>query len=340
MISNCPSSSTGLQQLKEKLQEYLYPSFAYRSRIHHLRSFPGNCFVKREDELGFGISGTKLRKYLSLLPSLLQDKPDAAVLTGSAYSNHVLSFSQLLKENRIEPFLLLLGDPSCKKEGNLLYTTLIAGTQNIEWVSRKKWEEVDQIAERFAAAKNKENKKTVIIPKGANCAAALPGALTLLVDLLRNEEEEKVCFDHIFIDSGTGMTAAALILGLMYMRKSTFVHVVQVAGKKEEFYETLEKRKKEFETLVGEPFPSPTQFALYTPRIAPSFGSVNSLLFQTIAEIACKEGFLTDPIFTAKLFHEAKKILYEQKLQGNCLLLHSGGGLSLTGFQKQLAKAL
>jgi 1-aminocyclopropane-1-carboxylate deaminase len=33
----------------------------HRSRIHALRSFSrGYCFVKRDDELGFGVSGTKV----------------------------------------------------------------------------------------------------------------------------------------------------------------------------------------------------------------------------------------------------------------------------------------
>ena len=103
------------------------PKTTLHSRVHPLRSFEvhsGKCFVKREDELGFGVSGTKVRKYLSFLPGFLQQKPDEAVIIGSAYSNHVLSLSQLLKENGIEPILFLLGDPECKLQGNLLFSMI------------------------------------------------------------------------------------------------------------------------------------------------------------------------------------------------------------------------
>jgi 1-aminocyclopropane-1-carboxylate deaminase len=311
------------------------------SRIHPLRSFSrDNCFVKREDELGFGISGTKVRKYLSLLPLILQERPDEVIVIGSAYSNHVLSFSQLLRENRIDPLLFLLGDPTCKMQGNLLYSALIADPKNIHWFSRSKWSRIDQIAQTFAEERANENKKTRVVPKGANCAAALPGALTLALDILRNEEENNIVFDHLFIDSGTGMTACALLLAFAYLHKPIVLHILQIAGEKEEFHQILAERKKDFEALLGEAIPSPTHFRLYRPSIAPSFGSVNATIFKTIAEIARTEGFLTDPVFTAKLFYEGKKILAEQYLEGNILFIHSGGGLGLTGFQEEIAKAL
>lgn len=306
------------------------------SRIHRMRSL--RAYVKREDELGFGISGTKLRKYLSLLPAILQEKPDAAVLIGSAYSNHVLSFAQLLKENGIEPLLFLLGDEKCKMQGNLLYSTLIATKKNIHWISRSRWHDIDQIAEQFV--KERADKKIIVVPKGANCPAALPGALTLPLDILRNEEEHNLAFDHIFIDSGTGMTAIALLLALAYLERNTFVHIVQISGNPEEFHGLLRERKKDFEHLLGEAVLSPSRFQLYSPSTAAAFGAVNSTIFQTVAHVAKEEGFLTDPVFTAKLFYEGKKIIQHQGLTGNILFIHSGGGLGLTGFQEELLRFL
>lgn len=251
-------------------------------------------------------------------------------------SNHVLSCTQLLREHGIEPILFLLGDPTCKCQGNLLYSTLIAESKNIHWIERSKWHEIDQIAESYA----RERARAVVIPKGANCKEALPGALTLALDILSNEQEAGITFDHLFIDSGTGMTACSLLLAFAYLQKATFLHIVQVAGDREEFLNNLEARKHDFEQLLGETQPFPEHFKLYTPSIAPSFGAVNATLFQTIAEVARREGFLTDPVYTAKLFYEGKKILSEQPLKGHILFLHSGGTLGLTGFQDNLAKVL
>ncbi len=313
--------------------------FAHQSRIHPLRSMEC-CFVKREDELGFGISGTKLRKYLSLLPELLKERPDEAIVIGSSYSNHVLSISQLLRENGIEPILFLLGDPQSMLQGNLLYSVLFAEPKNIRWVPRDKWNGVEEMAEAYVQEKAKNHVKVQVVPKGANCPAALPGALTLALDILRNEKEARLTFDHVFIDSGTGMTACALLLAFAFLKKKSFLHIVQIAGTEDEFQALLQERQKELEGLLGQKIPSPDSFKLYRPSIAPSFGSANAAIFKTIAETARTEGFLTDPVFTAKLFFEGKKIIAEQKPKGNILFIHSGGGLGLTGFQEEIAKVV
>ena len=333
-------SQTDSNALSQILDLIPMASFEHRSRIHPLRSFGDHCFVKREDELGFGISGTKLRKYLSLLPEILSNKPDEAVVIGSAYSNHVLSFSQLLRENGIEPILFLLGDQHCKKEGNFLFSSLFAHPKNIYWIPRSRWNDVDNTAEAFALERSKQGIKIQIVAKGANSAAALPGSLTLAMDILRNEQEEGFAFDHLIIDSGTGLTACALALAFSFLKKSAFLHIIQVAGTQEEFHRVLAERKKDFETLIGQTLPSPTRFKLYSSSTAPAFGAVNATLFRTIASIARSEGFLTDPVFTAKLFFEGKKILAEHKLQGNILFIHSGGALGLTGFQDEIEKAI
>jgi hypothetical protein len=75
--------------------------------------------------------------------------------------------------------LFLLGDAACKMQGNLLYSTLFADFKNIHWIGRGKWDVVDQMAETFAQERAQKNIKTLVVPKGANCTTALPGALTL-----------------------------------------------------------------------------------------------------------------------------------------------------------------
>ena len=343
MTTRRKSSSTDIPRvdlLGQALASIAMAPFGRRSRVHRLNSFGPCSFVKREDELGFGVSGTKLRKYLSLLPEILKNKPDEAIVIGSPYSNHVLSLSQLLRENGVEPVLFLLGEPACKKQGNFLFSSLFADPKNVHWVPRNRWHAIESDAEAFVQERAKRNVNAQIVPKGANCRGALPGSLTLALDLLRNEQEAGLTFDHLLIDSGTGLTACALLLAFAFLNKNTKVHIVQIAGTEEEFHRVLEERKKEFEALVGQNIPSPTQFKLYTPSTAPSFGAVNTTLFKTIADIARKEGFLTDPVFTAKLFFEGRKIITEQQLKGNLLFIHSGGGLGLTGFQEEIAKVI
>jgi 1-aminocyclopropane-1-carboxylate deaminase/D-cysteine desulfhydrase-like pyridoxal-dependent ACC family enzyme len=63
-----------MNKLTQALERIPMAALPRQSRIHSLRSFSrGRCYIKRDDELGFGISGTKVRKYLSLLPAILRE---------------------------------------------------------------------------------------------------------------------------------------------------------------------------------------------------------------------------------------------------------------------------
>jgi 1-aminocyclopropane-1-carboxylate deaminase/D-cysteine desulfhydrase-like pyridoxal-dependent ACC family enzyme len=49
-------------------------------------------------------------------------------------------------------------------------------------------------------------------------------------------------------------------------------------------------------------------------------------------------GILTDPVYTAKLFLEAERICLVQEISGNTLIVHSGGGTGLFGYQVSYAQ--
>lgn len=331
-----------MNPLSPLIAAYPLLPFSHHSRVHKLHSFSGpecSCYVKRDDELGFGISGSKLRKYLSLLPPLLEQRPEQAIVLGGSSSNHVLSICQLLREWQIEPVLFLIGDPQQQTLcGNALWISLLADKEHIHWFPRGSWDKLDAFAQDYQTLQAKKGVRAAIIPKGGNCRESLPGALTLAEDILRHEEEMGIPFDHVIVDAGTGMMASALILAFAWLNKPCKVHVLLIAQSDADFQRVLQERALDWETLFKSPLPSSFRYQTYTPENAPSFGATNSQVFKTVARIARDEGFLTDPIFTAKLFHEGKRIIAEENLKGNILFVHSGGGLSLSGFQEQLAK--
>jgi 1-aminocyclopropane-1-carboxylate deaminase len=322
--------------LIEKIKCVPQASYPVHSRIHRLKSYDGKqttFFVKREDELGFGISGSKIRKYRTLIPYLLSEGYEAVVVIGSLNSNHVLSFCQLLIENQIKPLLFLRGDPARDLHGNGLLLSQLIPFKTIRWFSKEEWKNAEQLAEEYAKS---STSKTFVLHEGGSVIQAFPGALTLPLDILRNEEEEHFSFDHIFIDSGTGLMAISLILAFSWLKKQTQIHVVLIAGEEEEFLGKLQFFHTQFEELIGGKTSFPHHFTLYKPE--QDFGKIKQTLFDDIKTLARTEGFLTDPIYTIKLFNVAKKT--EKNLKGNVLINHSGGTLSLMGFQDRMRKTL
>lgn len=324
------------KHLQHKLSLIQQNDYPVHSRVHKLRSFnfPSTCcYVKRDDELGFGISGSKIRKYRSLIPFFITQNIQEVVLIGSAYSNHILSTSQLLIENGIKPTLFLRGDPSRLLQGNALLTSLFILPSSIQWFSPSDWRDVESIAYTYAS---KQKHLTYVLPEGGFCAPALPGALTLSLDLLANEQVENIPFDHIFIEAGTGFMASALILGLNWLQHPAHVHVILLAEDEAAFMMRLKLCHAMFHTFIETQTSLPSNFSLHKPEISKSFGEINRSLFENIAYFAREEGFLTDPIYSAKLFIESKYLIIQKKIEGKLLIHHSGGSLTLMGFQDQL----
>ena len=267
------------------------------SRIHKLNHLPG--WIKREDELSFGISGPKLRKLLPLIEALKNEK--GAVFYGSAYSNFILGAVQLLTENQIDYKLVLKKAHTTKVAGNLSYLLRMAIPDKILWNG-------EAFPSNFR-----------IIPEGGEVSECVEGAKSLAHSICNNEEESSVHFSKVIIDAGTGLSAIGLILGLIELKRDLPVHIFSVKIAEDEF----------FNKLTSYNIKHPVYFHELT--IHKSFGAVNQRVLAFVDSFAKKEGIFLDPIYGAKVFYElsnsAKDLLDE-----DTLIIHSGGALSLSGF--------
>lgn len=324
-----------IEQLQKSIDAVALSSYHLQSRVHPLRSLTSKhaqVYMKRDDELSFGISGSKLRKYSSLVPHLLEKGITKAVLIGGAFSNNVLGLSQLLIENGIRPILLLRKPGNEKLHGNYLFTRMLVPPNDVVIIDRQDWVNVDEMAMEYG-----QDDRTAIIPEGAFLEESLPGALSLALDVIRNEQDLGVMFDHIFVDAGTGLQAIALILGLAYCTSSARVHVVLLAQTEDEFVSQLNKMVSVFQSFVGDERRIQLNFKLHLPTEAASFGSTTKKGLSDIVHFARNEGVILDPIYSGKLVTESKKVITGECVKGNILIIHSGGGLSLAGYQSQIS---
>jgi 1-aminocyclopropane-1-carboxylate deaminase/D-cysteine desulfhydrase-like pyridoxal-dependent ACC family enzyme len=293
-----------------------------KSRIHPLKNFchrDANVYIKRDDELSCGISGSKKRKYASIIPALIQQEIQHVYLIGSAHSNNVLSALQCCKEHNLQVTALLLKPHAKVIDGNFKLSHLFLEKKDIIWVDRKNWPEINATAQ-FLAIKNP--KKSFILTEGSSVVEGVEGAKTLGLDILRNEKEYEIQFDHIFIDAGTGFSASCCIKLLEEHEHPATVHVLLLANTEEDFLKTNI-------SLANASYKN-TRF--FTPSTAKSFGSVNQTIKSYIRYVASEYGILVDPIYSAKCLYESQKKINDLFLTGNILIIHSGGTLSLPNF--------
>jgi 1-aminocyclopropane-1-carboxylate deaminase/D-cysteine desulfhydrase len=138
----------------------------------------------------------------------------------------------------------------------------------------------------------------------------------------------------VFIDAGTGFSAAALLYGLGFLKLKVDVKVVWLGDAQGNFQEVLQRWRPAAEALFGGTFELP-RWDLVRPPTARSFGAVNRRILKEVAQVAREEGFLVDPIYTAKLTLTARA---GAGGQGSRLLFCGGGALELSGFQEGLAR--
>ena len=205
------------------------PSFP-ATRIHRLGSLStplAKAWLKREDEAGFGISGSKKRKYASLLPYLRQEGIQTVGLIGGARSNHIVGLLQLLRERGFEIRLFLRESHAPARGGNAFLLGLLSRTEEIQWISKTDWPRVENLARTYL---DERTDNSYLVPEGGFCTPAIAGAATLLQDIERNEAAHDLSFDHIFVDAGTGFTACVLTLLNELRQRNSQLHIVRTAG--------------------------------------------------------------------------------------------------------------
>lgn len=330
-----------LDYLVKSLLPYLGKDGIRHTRAHPL-ALPGlpevNFFCKREDEVGFASGGTKARKFDALIPFLHKHSFQDVIIIGGAFSNNVLALTQTCIEQGFKPYLFLRGNPPPKLTGNHLLTRLFVSDQQINYIARGIWENVLPQAQNFAETLRAKGRKVYIVTEGSAVAPALAGMLGLFIDILRNEVELNLNFQHIILDAGTGATAAALLLADAFLGTQKHFYINLTAGSVENFQHILAMFHFYTLNLLQTPVPFPQNYKLFPAKN--TFGYPSKVHFEHILKYARQYGILTDPVYTANLFQFAETTLAQERLTGNVLVIHSGGLSALTGFETELKNVI
>ena len=275
------------------------------------RRFPELTYL-REDLIG----NYKERKYQSLVPWMLEQGFETVDIRGSSHSSNLLKLGLKLRAVGIRPRYQLEGREGPPVGNGLLSRMLLAD---------------DFTTEPF------DEESDWVVPEGGSCPQALRGSLGIAGSVVENMRVTGTEFQDIYIDSGTGFTTAALLLGLGVLGVSSRVIVVSMTGQTSgEIQTLLEGLEPEFIRIFGQPS-TPVAFEVQTPPIGQSFGSVPAAVFAEIEEMAQSEGLLVDPLYTAKLSLTYKALRDPER--SSCLFT-SGGSPELLGFQAPLGKWL
>ena len=297
-----------------------------------------SLWVLRDDELG-GFWGSKYRKYSSIIEHCLTENITEIICTGGVNSNNLAAAAILCKEFGINVTAVAVqdhGHDSGHVTGNRMIIRTALPPDRLIVIPRSEKQSVHSRLHEIANKITSLGKKSLILQEGGGCIPAVKGCLTLADEVLRERTEwpDGRPPNHIFIDSGTGLTSASLLAGLQLKAPGLEikVHVVQMAG----FEEQIENAFAAWVTpATGVEWQSVAHLArVYRPLSPRSYGATSPAVFTFIDNMAREFGILTDPVYTAKLFARAFDLIAGQNLKGRILIVHTGGISGFLGYAR------
>lgn len=162
---------------------------------------PGRFWIKRDDLIGLGGGGNKIRKLQHTLAEARQAGADTLVTTGAAQSNHARLTAAAGARLGLDVVLVLAG-PATTPAGNVLLEELLGAT--VIWAGDDATEDMaDDVVQRLA----RSGKRAHRIPFGGSTSASAQGYVDAAAEITAQVGD----IDHLVTAVGSGGTMAGLV---------------------------------------------------------------------------------------------------------------------------------
>ena len=281
-------------------------------------------FVKRDDLIHPQVSGNKWRKLKYNLQAAQQQQQKRLLTFGGAYSNHIAATAAAGKMFGFETIGVIRGE-LVKPLNPTLHLAQQQGMQLV-FVERKEYrEEKAEIAARL----QNELGSCYVIPEGGSNTLAVKGCAEIVAEV---REQLDVVPDYFCVSSGTGGTAAGLVVGLARMCIVKVFPALKGDFIKDEInsliWESVEKKYENWQLVTDYHFGGYTKW--------------NQELIDFINAFYEKFRLQLDPIYTGKLFFGIWNEIEKGNFQDNStiVVIHTGGLQGILGFNQRFGDLL
>ena len=275
-----------------------------------------NVWIKRDDLIGIGLGGNKVRKLEFLLADAKKKGAEIVFTTGGGQSNHAMLTAACAKKLGMTPILILKKRGVCERKGNQLLEYLM--DTDVRFMDTDSYDDIYAEMDRVGQELGKPYYK---IPCGGSNAIGALGYVACMKEIA----DSGVHFDHVICAEGSGGTHAGVALGAkLYMpdTKTTGMMVdddpfeIITSGIMQECADMLELGMKI----------TPQDVHLVN-MCGPGYAIASKEGNAAIRMLAENEGLFLDPVYTGKAFAGLIKLAREGafKPEDNVLFLYSGG---------------
>lgn len=322
----------------------------FPSPIHKLdavsRDYGCSIYIKRDDLIGVGLGGNKVRKLEYLLADAVKNKCRLIVTSGSLQTNHGMLTALCASKLGLHCVLFLLIEErgfSGHLSGNLILDEFAGCDVEFVYVADI-MENNDLTAEerdRLSGERLEACKKQRLVSYRSkyglseddiyyiNSAGSMPLGVLGYVDCVEEIKKQAAqSFDYIFCGNGSGGTFAGMWLGgRIYMpdTKVVAVNIEEMSRDKPGFIVGLIESAARL--LNQQVKVSVNDLEFLSNSIGAGYAKPDDETMKTIEYVARKEGVFLDPVYTGKIFNGALNYIESNlKFSGkHIMLLHSGG---------------
>jgi L-cysteate sulfo-lyase len=278
---------------------------------------PDDLWIKRDDLVGLGGGGNKVRKLQATLAEALARGATTVVTSGAAQSNHARLTAAAGARLGLDVTLVLAGDPPPRSTGNLLLDELLGA--RLVWAGPTSLADLDALVDEEAERLREGGTTTYVVPYGGSNVAGAGAYAEAGHEILRQAPDTALVVAAV----GSGGTMAGLVHALGTDR---------VLGVDTGAVPDPDLRVSRLLEGLGTHAP-PAELRLRRDLVGEGYGVLSAPVRGAMELVARSEGIVLDPVYTGR----AAAGLVAGVREGVVLpgrrtvLLHSGGLPGLFG---------
>ncbi len=296
-------------------------------------------WFKRDDLIGLGLGGNKVRKLEFLLADALTKGADTVVTTGAAQSNHARITAAAARKLGLRVVLVLRGAPDTPRQGNLLLDDLTgANVRLVRWATPAERDELlIQVAEEVEA----EGGRPYIIPLGGSNGLGALGYVVAAQELQAQARQQRLNVTCVITSSSSGGTQGGLALGAKLFGAPFAIWGISADLRSEPLQQMVIGVIAEAARLLGCPTLEAKELTVFDDYVGPGYGIVTRETGAAIRLVAETEGIFLDPVYTGKAMAGLIDLVKKGTLGPGqtVIFLHTGGTPALFAYQKELSES-
>ena len=310
-------------------------------RLNQLSERMGiDLWIKRDDEAGPSFGGNKSRQLEYYFGAAIAQGADTILVTGAVQSNFVRLTAAIAASLNIKAVVQLEErvenpEPQYYETGNVLLNQLLGA--EIRYFKDGNSEDADAALYVYADQLQQQGRRPYVIAlSGKTPPLGACGYFQCAKEIVEQSEQ---AFDHIIVGTGSGASHLGLTVGMKYYCPTTKVIGSCVRRPKSEQRQRLNRMAQQFNHLVDQPnYLNDADFHIWDGAFSPGYGKLSDKAGDALNMMARKEGFILDPVYTAKSFAAIPGLLTEGLIPSGSrvLFIHTGGLGAFFAYQKDL----